>query len=167
MSGSASTVPARREPAQSSTPCLSTTPIACSLVDNQGKHDQTRRPRSGHPRPADSPHHRHREVAWMGDCATHRVSVEGRAAGEPGFALSGASATGTSRLDHRRVGRLGDQPACTILSTDGGGPTTARQGACRLGATLGRDLPRYANRIAATKVLYANYPSDRCALPCA
>src|SRR5437660_35223 len=55
-------------------------------------------------------------------------------------------------MDHGRLGHVGDQPPRALLSADGRWPSPARAGARGLGATLGRDLTRYANRLVAGEV---------------
>src|SRR5579864_8580958 len=77
----------------------------------------------------------------MGHRATHPDRVESCAASAAGRALSGAAPSGTARVDPRRMGRFGKQPAGKVLLADKGGTEISAKRTGELGASIVGDWP--------------------------
>src|ERR1039458_10874603 len=94
----------------------------------------TVRPAAGNPGHADPEIDRAQARARLGHCSAHPAGIERRAADRAGLALSGAASAGVQGVDSGAMGRLGEQPAGTVLLADSGRPKATGCGAGELGA---------------------------------
>src|SRR6476661_6555890 len=79
----------------------------------------------------------------MGNLPADPAALEGRAAGEPGIALSGAAPAGAAGADRGGMGQFREQPPGEVLSAHPQGTPAAGRGAEELGAPgqRGREGP--------------------------
>ena len=92
------------------------------------------RPPARHARPADHADDRTRADARLGDRPAHPADFRRLAARPAGLALSGAAPPRAPGLDHRRVGRVRQQPPRPLLFADQGRPEAARRPKSRSGS---------------------------------
>src|SRR4029079_414911 len=80
----------------------------------------------------------------MGNLPADPAALEGRAAGEPGIALSGAAPCVAAGADRAEMWQFREQPPGQVLSAHPQGTAAARRGAEELGAPgrRGREGPR-------------------------
>lgn len=82
--------------------------------------------------------HRARAAAWLGDRPADPATLAGDSAGTAGLALSRPPAPRKARLDHRRLGHIGEQPARAVLPAHQGRTEAPRARKEDVGAAVGR-----------------------------
>src|SRR5580765_733117 len=84
----------------------------------------------------------------MGHRSANPADLQRLSAGSAGVALPRPVPPRASRLDYRRLGRVGEQPPSEVLFADQGRPQAARDRGRKVGATLGRRQPRVEENLA-------------------